>query len=649
MITNGSGDYSVEIKRDENEDKNNLGPVTSRFFDDVKLNHPVENIETLKETTHLTRQLHEQNRRQHRGDWPFENDGFVLFCISIIKAMGKGLDAEGIAVEEVEMPTRRFKLVFLKMAGDPVNLKEFYNYIRESDEILSELGYPDKSELECYDTIRLELKDRLPNEFSQAKQEALQAAVTRTVFAVYRNGVKVPPQVSEKFNFESHSPPLDEGGVGREEEKSALRNWVRMLIDETIHPLNFGRSDPGNTFNHYIGALAASALYGCGLQEVPNVSDYAYPRDNMPKGSGFGKYVRDDELPLDGIQATLENCTMKSITEQFDSVHSETLQLVSDLGFFDEPRSLASDLYRIEWNGQKKNEATINRPPKSENDISSEWTFAIMGIVDNEARFTLGARWMPKKSYYPDRIAELRSIAEEFIDVDDLYADSELISGRLIEEFEQIAGPDWVVRAPNKDIIKKLKKYTPENHIGYVPNIHWRTTSISAAVAYPYESNDPSLIEFTERELKKKDPTPVKKQTTLSDVTESNRADQSLRSRLRDQISEYQSLPGVGSGSTHTAYLTGRTIDQSAADIHFSYYQRWAVEESINQISNDFMPVINSPNKKLRTYAVNVAILFQNWHTLINRALSPKLNIGRTVTHQELLRNIEDVTFSDSE
>jgi hypothetical protein len=222
-----------------------------------------------------------------------------------------------------------------------------------------------------------------------------------------------------------------------------------------------------------------------------------------------------------------------------------------------------------------------------------------------------------------------------------------MISGALIDAFREIADSDWVVRAPNRKIVKQLKGYTPENHIGYVPAVSWNTSSKPSAVSYPYDSSNPSFIEYTAQELKRADPTDSNDQTNLSDYTVADDSSVSLPSTLTEQFDHPESLPGMGSGSTHTAYLTDRSLpEHSGSGIHFPYYQRWAIEEAINQLSNDFMPVINSDNEKLRLYGVNVAILFQNWHTLINRAPSPELGLRRTVTHQELLMAIQDVAFN---
>lgn len=643
----GVSEYSTPIRYDDHPNKTDFGSVSSRFDGEIELTHPAPDIETLFKTTHLTAQLHHYNRNQRDDDWPFANDGTTLYDLAVLDVMDKALDVEGLSPASLAVPTRRFKIVFLKKARQPATHKQFYKHISDSDPVLSELGYSSESDLPGYETLRLASEKHVPNELDDAEQNALESAVIRAVYAVFRNGIEVPATVSDRYGFDDVTPPLYERAVPRTNKQTALRNWVQFLFDETISPLTFHRSQPRTDFQQYLGLFAASALYGCGVQNVANVSDYNYTRDIIPKGSGIGKYIRDDDFPLNSAQAALKNTEKQPITEQFDAVHRATLQVADRHGFFSEPRSLAVDLYRIEWNGIE-NDVTINRPPKSENDNRSEWTYAVLGIIDTEARFTLGTRWLPDKSTYPGVVTELAPIVDDFVEVEALYADSEMISGALIEAFRAIAGSDWVVRAPNRTVIKELKGYTPENHIGYVPAVSWKTSPKPAAVSYPYNSSNPSLIEFTAQELKRADPAEADEQTNLSDFSEAKASAESLPATLTEQFDEPASLPGVGSVSTHAAYLTDRSLpERSGGGIHFPYYQRWALEESINQISNDFMPVINSSNEKLRLYGVNVAILFQNWHTLINRAPSPELGLRCTVTHQELLRAIEDVAFGD--
>lgn len=65
---------------------------------------------------------------------------------------------------------------------------------------------------------------------------------------------------------------------------------------------------------------------------------------------------------------------------------------------------------------------------------------------------------------------------------------------------------------------------------------------------------------------------------------------------VAEKFDDPRSETGVGDPSTHAAYLTDRTLpERSGEGIHFQYYQRWAIEESINEISNNLMTVLLGP------------------------------------------------------
>lgn len=642
-----SHSYSKPVEYDANPANAEYGPIAERFDEDFELTHPAPDLDTLHETTHLAAQLHARNRRRQAGDWPHPNDGTTLYDVAVLDVIGDLLNEYDLSPVALDMPTRRFYIAVLEKARKPATHKTFVKYLQTADHVLAELGYPDTDALAGYETLRVAINDTLPTELTDHQQDQLEEAVVRAIYAVYRNGIVVPTTVATAFGFDAVAPPLSERDVPRAHEQLALQNWVRYLMDHTLDELSFNRSNPQTTFRQYIGLFAASALYNCGVQEVANVSDYTYPRELIPGGSGVGKYIRDDAFPLDAETAAFTDTHLRPITVQFDAVHKATLDIADEMGFFAEPLSVAVDLYRIDWDGEET-EHTINRPTKSDNDVRSQWTYAVFGVIDTDARFTLGTRWLPTKSAYPRVLRSLAPIAGEFLDVQALYADSELVSGALIDAFHQIVADDWITRAPDHSIVKQLRKYTPKNYIGYIPSVSWNTDHQSTLVAYPYDSSTPSVLEFSATELQQADDTDFDKQSSLFGFSAGAPSTSRDPDPLKSSVADSDTVDGVGNETTHAAYLTGRTVpDRSPAGIHFNYYQRWALEASIDQISNDFMPVVHANNEKLRLYGVNLSVLFQNWHTLINRALSPNLGLPRDASHQEVLRAIEAVAFTE--
>lgn len=644
-----SNSYSKPIELADNPAKDGYGPIPERFDEEFELTHPAPDLDTLFETTHLAAQLHAFNRRRQAGNWPHPNDGTTLYDVAVLDVITDFLNEYDISPVPLDMPSRRFYVAVLKKARKPAKHQSFVEYLQTADHVLAELGYPDTDALPGYETLRVAAADTLPEELTDDERDQLDEAVVRAIYAVYRNGIVVPTTVATTFGFGAVSQPLSERDVPRAREQLALQNWVRYLMDNTLGELSFDRTNPQTSFRQYIGLFAASALYNCGIQEVANISDYTYPRKLIPGGSGVGKYIRDDDLPLNDDRAALTDSERRPITAQFDDVHCATLDIADDMGFFEKPVSVAVDLYRIDWDG-KETDRTINRPAKSDNDVRSQWTYGVFGVIDTDARFTLGARWLPEKSAYPRVVQSLAPIADEFLDVQALYADKELVSGALIDSFHQIADDNWITRAPEQPTVKKLKKHTPKNHVGYIPSVSWNTPHQSTLVAYPYNSSNPSMLEFNAKELHQADETDFDKQSSILEFSASNSSSTREPDPLKPSVADSDAVDGVGDTQTHAAYLTGRTVpDRSPAGIHFNYYQRWAIEDAIDAISNNFMPVVHANNEKLRLYGVNLAILFQNWHTLINRALSPDLGLPRHATHQEVLRAIEAVAFTEPE
>jgi len=212
-----------------------------------------------------------------------------------------------------------------------------------------------------------------------------------------------------------------------------------------------------------------------------------------------------------------------------------------------------------------------------------------------------------------------------------------------------------VIKAPDHDRVDALKALTPKNHVGFVPRFSWNSQPKPNLVAYPDDSSYSSLVMFTPRQISTVTSSEWPDSSELPDsspgltnfMTDSDADEDSFPPALGEKFDELRSRPGVGTRSNHEAYLTGRTPSELLADgVHSKYYQRWGVEENINQISNDFLLRIESAKPKLRLYGVNIAILLENWHTLINRAPSPELGLRLSTTHSELLEAIHKLAFS---
>lgn len=640
------------------------GAVERRAFD-IQVTTPVDDVETLLHRTHLTAQFHTENQDHWEEKTPYTNDGGMLYDLNVLNLFEQKLKREGVSPSEINIPERRLKALFLREAREQSGT-ELYEYLSGSSpvqsDVLAKLGYDGPDDIPSYD--RLQAAFRKLRDEDPYQMDAFDAAVTRAVYAVYRAGIIPPKAVKQEYNFGAVEPPLNEKSVSREAKKDELRNFVDLLLDQTTASLTFGRDEDEVQYDMsaFIAALATSALFDCGLENMKDVSDWDYPREQIPSGGWAHNYISDRlsyEEDLTDFEASSESDppTLPSIDKQFDAVHRQTLRLAHTLGFWSEsdPLNLGVDLFRIDWTGDSL-DATIGRPPKADNEaVTEQWTFVLAGGVDTESRFALGGRLIKRKSDYPDALNEILSNSADVVNINAILIDGEIVSGDLIKTLRRFAGDDWIISAPDKAIIKGLRRLTPKDYAGFARNVKWNVEPKPNVVTYPYDGDDPEAVEIDPDnvltdEIRNEDDgskidTPLDNRGQ-NGMTQSSLGNDDTIPQLTEVLADLESRPGVGNETSHAAYLTDRSLpENSASGIRFPYTQRWSIETAVNQITNNFMPKINSKDPKQRLFAMHIAILFYNWHTMINRCLSPQ-GLRLDITYQELLQAIRDVGFS---
>lgn len=636
-------EYDFTVRYDGRQSNDEYGAVAQRVADSVELEHPVDDVAELRKNTHLEAQAHQQNR----ADWdekPQPNDGGVLYDVASLQVMDDVLKYQGVGSDTFSIPERRFKLCVLNHMRNEL-VEPFRRRLSGLEPVLTKLGYTDG--LCSYKTLLKALNKKLPEELAKKDcTDAFEDAVTQAVYAVFRDGVVPPESVREKYGFDAASSPLNERDLPRDTEQTATQNYLRVLLDESVDQLSFPRESGDIDMEQFMALLAHSAKTDTGLQEVVNDLDYVYPRGRVPSGSGLPKYVKN--LPRTPEANISGNRSGQPITAQFNAANRAVLDAAKAREFFGSPVRFAVDMFRIDWTGTP-NAVTVNRPKRSADDVRSEWTFVLLGIIDTEARFTLGVRMLNDKSQYP---AALRSLAEEtipeYLSAKSLYADSELVSGELLNVMQSITKDNWAVRAPDYRVIKRLKAATPNDCIGVVPKVSWNKSPKPAAFAYPTEGpSDPDIVTFTERDLVNEQ-SPDEVWNGQKRIPEYGDDDSAAWPEAITSGTAERDAP-TSRGNHHAAYLVPGPVSAGrASHIHSTYAQRWAIEESVNQVSNVFIPRIESADPRLRLYAVSASVLFQNWHTLINRSVSPELKMRLNVSRTEMLRVIAHLAFGES-
>lgn len=580
------GNYSVDITYKENGAKNDYDSIDSKGSD-IQLSHPVEDVEELDHTKHLTAQL--QRIRADKYAHSFASGSEVtVFDRALLRLLETTFEVEELPIEESPIPVERLKALYLKEAYCFDSHKDLIQHLNENEETVRQLGFESISNIPSNTTFwraertidKRDLTDPLSN------------AVKRAVFAVYRNGLPVPQRILDNFNLEQLPTSIDERRVSRSTEKQALRNWISLLIEETLEPLTFHRAE--NKSHHYaafLGLFAHSALQNIGLQRGIDTADWLYPRGTIPAGSGVSIHINKLDI--------------SEINQQFNQVHNNFFAFTKSLGFLNNPVNIAYDGLAIEWSGVDTR-WTISRPAKSENDVREEWHYGILAIIDNEQRFTLGVRHVNKKNKYAPKLDELLKNTTALIDVERLYADRGFHDGNIITVLRKHLGKRWVIHARNEHDIKELVRTTLADDIGFRRGVKGGGVKPKPnAFAYPFGGHQPPLFHYNK-----------------------------------------DTAHGVGSKFSHKPYLTDLTPnDTSGSGIHFTYNNRWSVETTANELVNNFYPYTASGESKIRLYHLNIAQLIHNWHVLINRCPSPKYGLRLDVAHQQTLTAIRDVAF----
>lgn len=366
------------------EKRTKYGSIEDRG-EDIELRNPEPDLSKLDEYAHLYAAQHIVNR-EWADDLPLPNNGLALFDYAILDLFEFFLKYEGLQPAEANVRPGILKTLFLMEAkglDTQAHLSVFRNYLKyETQGIADKTGITDISH-------ELKILKVFPEaeKLTDDQWTAIENAAKRAAFGAFRNGVIPTTTTLEKYNLLSIGVPkesprrdkfdfhIDKGKLGREKQREALRNWIRLLADETLAPIDFGRDDPIWSKLDIFGLSAISALHNVGTESAPNILDWNYDRDRI---SGVGlarRYARERLTSDEGIDTKEEKKSMAedldSIEEQFADVHANTLRLAKEYGFFDEPQNVAIDTVKINTK-QDHIADTINRPEHPINTVKAQ-------------------------------------------------------------------------------------------------------------------------------------------------------------------------------------------------------------------------------------------------------------------------------------
>lgn len=458
-------------------------------------------------------------------------------------------------------------------------------------------------------------------------EERIREIVKRAVHGVWRAGWHVPDEVRRYWDVDKES--IEKAHPTEETRREAIRNWVRLLINDAADSLDFDRDvNVTHDIREFISLFAHSAGLDAGIAESHRTAGWLADDDHIPSGSRTSELINQFH---DSDNSGENTFPVEEVNDEFIQLHESVLDRCAEYGILPDSIDVAFDLIEIPWYGYRDLDATIGERDTN-SDSFPKWTLSFLSAVDTDIRLCLGVEYVSSKSQYPDALNRQLEFADRNINLGRFYMDSDGHNGEII---------DTVRRYTNNYIIKAEKRGKSQNTVGYwlrhaPPGEPLFRTAVDATSATPrpnaaFIPND-SVSNST---------------TSNTDVSAASGSTQvELGSVANDDRSATAADTG-GSLYTHTPYFIDADVDREDIPSDVSdYSDRWAAEVTADELQNHVHPVTQSSKPAQRAYLSNISMLLLNWHTLINNARSPKLGLSLNVTHQELLLAIQDIGFS---
>jgi len=422
---------------------------------DVKLEHPVENVEELYHEAHLTVQFAEANRSDEK-DWKAPSKGLSTesaaeFDRKILKFAERSLHAEGLTFEELPGKPRRLRALLLHDAWAMDSHPGFVEHLEETEATARRLGFssiPDQSTFwRTADTL-----------CEDGYRENIQNAATRAVHAAARRGTTIPGSALKAHGLDV-SVPIDEREVAGATRRAAIRNWVDSLLDELLEPISFDRSENLRHTVEAIIAVVAQGAYAHGLNSARPTASWFYETSEIPTAGHVSRLLRSVDT--------------QEILRMFTDINRRFIQIASAHGFFDRDYNYALDTTWVTYEGKRVGEdgelKLIENPKQGKEGIG--WLFAALCVMDVDARFALGLDLVEDKSETTEQFRFLLRTAAREGGVSRVHIDREFYDGDAVRMCRAIAGRNWVIRAKQLGEAAELLAETPEGESNVRTNI----------------------------------------------------------------------------------------------------------------------------------------------------------------------------------
>ena len=549
----------------------------------IEIEHPVTDVAELQRRAHLAVQIGRANRTSaasaSREGQQRTHEIAKTFDATVLDVADVALSVEETSFADLPLKPRHVKAVMLLDAWGANSRREIVEHLDEHETIVNRIGYDTAPSNSTVARAAKSLE-------AVGHRDTIRAAATRSVHAVTRAGIQLPDGVAAAHGLDV-PPIIDESLVTSETRRAAIRNWVGEVLDEVLAPITFDRAENTQfSVREIIAALAQAALVSGGVRAGPVTAAWYYNESDIPTAGHVSRLLAELDRNEIGRMFTLA-------TERF-------LDIVGELGFFDDERDIACDPTWVTWWGEDNvddpDSKLLRNPEECESGYG--WCFSTVSLTDSDARFAVGIDIAGNKTERSPQFRRLMRPIKERDSVGRVHIDREFFSAPAVRACRAIADDNWVIRAKklSKGAVADVIDATPVDEPRFKPNVEFSGLSVS-----------PNLYVH---------PVP---------------------DALQDR---YQMSPQL-------AFLTDLSpAECDMADLFETYQYRWSAETFIRQLKHEYTPNTQSPNHNTRLFLFHLGTLLYNLHTLINRAASPQYALRLDVTYYEVLLGVVDSTFT---
>ena len=572
---------NVDITHRLNPDADDGGAASHGW--NIDLEHPVSDVSELQRRAHLAVQIGRANRK---ATVSASCDGEQLpheiakvFDTAVLDVANTALAVEDTSFADLPVEPRHVKAVMLLDSWGANSRREIVEHLDEHEDITTRIGYDTAPSNSTVARAATALE-------AVGHRDTIRAAATRSVHAVKRAGVQLPDGVATAYGL-GVPPIIDEALIEPATRRAALRNWASTVLDEVLAPITFDRAENTRfSVREIIAAIAQAALVNGGVRAGPAIAEWYYDESDIP--------------PANRVSTLLAGLTRDDIGKMFTLATERFLDMVGELGFFDEERDIACDPTWVTWWGEDDsddpNSKLLRNPEECESGCG--WCFSTVSLTDIDARFAVGIDIAGDKTERSAQFRRLMRPIKQRDSVGRVHIDREFFSAPAVRTCRAIADDNWVIRAKqlSDGEVAEIIDATPVDEPRFQPNVKFGGLSVS-----------PNLYVH---------PVP-----------------EELQAR-------YQMAPQI-------AFLTDLSPeDCDMADLFETYQYRWSAETYIRQLKHDYTPNSQSPNHNTRLFLFHLGTLLYNIHTLINRAMSPQYALRLDATYYDVLLGVVDSTFT---